>query len=93
MKNKVVVLFERFEDFTKEQKQALTLKDFTVSELTAIIEETILTDVDKQIAKLRFIKLLSFDKISDQLLFDSRTIRKHIIYIEKALSETIMRIL
>jgi hypothetical protein len=44
-------MFERFADLSKEDKQKLTINDFTVSEIRFIIEETVFAkEVDALIA-------------------------------------------
>lgn len=85
--------FSRFSALTKAQKENLTLKDFTVSEIKEIIAETALKDEDAAIATLRFINCKTIESIAERQGFDSRTITRRIRKIEKLLKETIQRII
>lgn len=64
-------------------------EDFTVSEMREIIAETILTDENKQIAELRYIKLLSYEQIAEKVLIDKRTVQSRIMSINAKLKNTI----
>ena len=64
-------------------------EDFTVSEMREIIAETILTDENKQIAELRYIKLLSYEQIAEKVLIDKRTVQSRIKSINAKLNNTI----
>jgi DNA-directed RNA polymerase specialized sigma24 family protein len=64
-------------------------EDFTVSEMREIIAETILTDENRRIAELRYIKLLSYEQISEKVLIDKRTVQSRIKSINAKLNNTI----
>lgn len=79
----------RFQHLTEEQKQNLTFDDFTVSELREIINETVLSKENKQIAEMRFIQALTIEKIAEKMGFDKRTIKSRIASIKRKLQKTI----
>lgn len=64
-------------------------EDFTVSEMREIIAETILTDENRRIAELRYIKLLSYEQIAEKVLIDKRTVQSRIMSINAKLNNTI----
>lgn len=64
-------------------------EDFTVSEMREIIAETILTDENRRIAELRYIKLLSYEQIAEKVLIDKRTVQSRIKSINAKLNNTI----
>lgn len=64
-------------------------EDFTVSEMREIIAETILTDENRRIAELRYIKLLSYEQIAEKVLIDKRTVQSRIKSINAKLKNTI----
>ena len=65
-------------------------ENFTVSELSEIIADTILTDEDREIAKLRYIKLLPYEKIAEKLGIDKRTIYTRVRTIKYKIEKTIL---
>lgn len=83
----------RFLKLSATEIENLELDDFTVTELKEIISETILSDRDKTIAELRFIKLLSHEKIASKLGYDKRTIYSRLSIIKKKLKKTIKQML
>lgn len=64
-------------------------EDFTVTEMREIIAETILTDENRRIAELRYIKLLSYEQIAEKVLIDKRTVQSRIKSINAKLNNTI----
>lgn len=83
---------ERIRRLTKEEREALNIDDLTMSEMTAVINETILSDTNSKIAKLRFLKLKNAEKVAEILGFDSRTIAARIKFITERLKNTILNI-
>ncbi len=81
----------RFQDLSKEDKLKLTFDDLTVSEIRDIIEETVLSNENKKIAELRFIKAYTIEKIAEKMGFDKRTIKSRVSCITKKLLKTISK--
>lgn len=67
-----------FSSLTDDAKRALSKDDFTVSEILEIIDETPLTDIDKEIAILRYTKCMTFEDIAVRVCLDKQTIQKRI---------------
>ena len=83
---------ERIRKLTKEERTNLVLEDLTMSEMKAVIAETILTKENINIANLRFLKLYTAEKIAEKLGYDERTIAAHIKFIKERLRNTIMNV-
>lgn len=84
--------FERIKTMSKEERANLIIADLTMSEMKAVIAETILTDENIKIAELRFLKLYTAEKIADKLGYDQRTIANRIKFIKERLKNTIMNV-
>ncbi len=84
--------FERIKTMSKEERANLIIADLTMSEMKAVIAETILTDENIKIAELRFLRLFTAEKIADKLGYDQRTIAHRIQFIKERLKNTIMNI-
>lgn len=89
MKEERVNLFAKLSD---DEKMALTSNDFTISEITEIINETALNKLDKNIAIMRYIKKMTFDEISIKLNRDVRTIQKRLVNISIKLKSTCVKL-
>ena len=83
---------ERIRRLSKEERIELKLEDLTMSEMTAVINETILTDENRKIAGLRFLKLYTAEKIAEKLGYDDRTIAHRLQFIKERLKNTIMNV-
>ena len=83
---------ERIRSLSKEERIALPLDSLTMSEMKAVIAETILSEEDIKIAELRFIMLYSNEKIAERLGYDQRTVAAHIKHIKDRLHNTIIYI-
>lgn len=83
---------ERIRRLTREERIALLLEDLTMSEMKAVIAETILTDENIKIAELRFLKLYTAERIAENLGYDDRTIAHRIKFIKDRLRNTIMNV-
>lgn len=83
---------ERIRSLNREERIELKLEDLTMSEMTAVINETILTDENRKIAELRFLKLYTAEKIAEKLGYDDRTIAHRISFIKERLKNTIMNV-
>lgn len=83
---------ERIRKLSKEERAELLLADLTMSEMKAVLQETILSKENFEIAKLRFLKLYTAEKIADTLGYDQRTIAHRIQFIKDRLKNTIMNI-
>lgn len=83
----------RFSDLTKEDKIQLTYKDFTVSEITEIITETVLSDEDREIAMLRYTKAMTYEAIAEKVDLDWKTVQKRIPKISDKLKHTVCKLL
>ena len=83
---------ERIRRLTREERIALLLEDLTMSEMKAVIAETILTDENIKIAELRFLKLYTGERIAEKLGYDDRTIANRIKFIKDRLRNTIMNV-
>jgi len=77
-----------FKKLTDDAKKSLCKDNFTISEIKEIIAETPLTQLDRDIAILRYCECMSFDEIADKLEYDIRTIRKHLPTISLSLKST-----
>lgn len=87
-------MFERFADLSKEDKQKLTINDFTVSEIRFIIEETVFAkEVDVLIAELRFIRSCSHAVIAEKIGYEQeRTVQERLKNIKERMLSTIQKI-
>lgn len=65
-------------------------ENFTVAELTEILNDTILTDEDRKIAKLRYIKLLPYERIAELVCLDKRTVIARVKIIKNKIEKTIL---
>lgn len=83
---------ERIRGLTKEERFALILEDLTMSEMKAVIAETILTEENIKIAELRFLKLYTAERIAERLGYDDRTVANRIKFIKERLRNTIMNV-
>lgn len=83
---------ERIRRLTEQQRRELLLEDLTMSEMKAVIAETILTEENIKIAELRFLKLYTGEKIAERLGYDDRTIANRIKFIKDRLRNTIVNI-
>lgn len=83
---------ERIRSLSKEERANLILADLTMSEMRAVINETILTDENIKIAEYRFLKLYTAEKIAEKLGYDDRTIAHRISFIKERLKNTIMNV-
>lgn len=83
----------RFFDLSNEEKIQLTYKDFTVSEITEIIAETVLSNKDREIAMLRFTKLMTYEDIAERVDLDWKTVQKRVPMISEKLKQTVYRLL
>lgn len=84
-----------FKDFYLKyacDSKLITYEDFTTSEIENIINETSLTDRDRQIATLRFIKLKSEEDIASILQIDKKTVHSNISKISDALKNTCLKL-
>lgn len=82
----------RFERLTKEQKENLTIVDFTVSEILELIAETPLKEEDIKIAKARYVRLMTYEQIAEKIDRDTKTVKLHIGAIKQKINDTIKRI-
>lgn len=89
MKEERINLFAQLSD---DEKMALTSNDFTITEITEIINETALNKLDKNIAVMRYIKRMTYEEISYKLNRDIRTIQKRIPNISIKLKETCVKL-
>ena len=81
---------KRFEKLSNEEKNALTVNDFTVSELTEIISETIFDkEIDRDIAIYRFVKSCTIERTAEKIGYEWKTIQKRIPIIREKLNKTI----
>lgn len=83
---------ERIRRLSKEERENIILADLTMSEMRAVINETILSDENLKIAELRFLKLYTAERIAEKLGYDDRTIANHIKFIKERLKNTIMNV-
>jgi hypothetical protein len=83
---------ERIRRLTKEERESLNIDDLTMSDMKAVIEETILSETNVKIAKLRFLKLKNAEKIGEILGYDSRTVAARIKFIKERFKNTIINI-
>jgi hypothetical protein len=86
-------MFERFKGITNEEKAALTFDDFTVSELKFLIEETVLTDRDRQIAELKLCRAFTIERICNKFDYDDKTIEAAVFKIKDKVKKTIQKVL
>lgn len=86
-------MFERFNGITKEEKEALTFDDFTVSELKYLIDETVLNDRDRHIAELKLCRAFTIERICNKFDYDSKTIDAAVVKIKEKVKKTILKVL
>lgn len=86
-------MFERFNGITKEEKANLTFDDFTVSEIKYLIEETVLSDRDRQIAELKLCRAFTVERICSKLDYDDKTIETAVLKIKEKVKKTIQKVL
>lgn len=84
--------FNFFKKLTEDEKQALTYKDFTITEINEIIAETPLRDDDKRIAVMRYNKCMTYQEIADATFLDIKTVKKRIANISTRLKTTCVRL-
>lgn len=83
----------RFYALTKEEKEKLTLNDFTTSEILELINETVLSPENRAIAQLRFAKALTIEAIAEKIKRDVKTVQRRLPAIEIQLNKTILKFL
>ena len=83
----------RFSALTKEEKENLTLNDFTVSEIIELINETVLSPENRIIARLRFAKDMTIEAIAEKIKRDVKTVQRRLPAIEIQLNKTILKFL
>nr|DAU61047.1 MAG TPA: ECF sigma factor [Caudoviricetes sp.] len=83
----------RFSALTKEEKENLTLNDFTVSEIIELINETVLSPENRIIARLRFAKAMTIEAIAEKIKRDVKTVQRRLPAIEIQLNKTILKFL
>lgn len=83
----------RFYALTKEEKEKLTLNDFTTSEILELINETVLSPENRVIAQLRFAKALTIEAIAEKIKRDVKTVQRRLPAIEIQLNKTILKFL
>ena len=83
----------RFSALTKEEKENLTLNDFTVSEIIELINETVLSPENLIIARLRFAKAMTIEAIAEKIKRDVKTVQRRLPAIEIQLNKTILKFL
>lgn len=81
-----------FETLSKDEQDALCANDFTVSEIYELINETALSDVDRSIAELRYIKSETILQISVDVGLDEKTVQRRIKKISQQLKNTIKKL-
>lgn len=81
-----------FSSKTGEEIYSLNASDFTVSEINEIIDETVLNDVDRQIAILKYVKDETIASISEQTFLDAKTVQRRIPKISHKLKKTLLKI-
>lgn len=81
-----------FTQLSNEQKKGLTYDDFTVSELTEIINETPLTSLEKELAVERFINRMTYEGLSKKFYYEPRTIKSKLAKISKLLKKTCVKL-
>lgn len=83
----------RFIALTKEERENLTLDDFTISEILELINETVLSPENRTIARLRFAKAMTIEAIAEKVNRDMKTVQRRIPIIKKQLNKTILKFL
>ena len=87
-----MTLPERFTNLTNEELQKLIFTDFLKSELMELIEETILTDLDRTIAILKFTRLKTNEEVAEEVLYDPKTVKSHARKTHRKLIETLLKL-
>lgn len=77
-----------FQSLTLEEKEKLRTKDFTVSKLKELIDGTPMSSFYKKMATYRFIKSMTYEKISEKLGCSVRTVKLNLPKITTKLVET-----
>lgn len=84
--------YDLISELSNDAKMALTCQDFTISEIEELIQETPLTDIDRRIAKLKYIRRFTIEEISYEVGFHPRTIQRHLSDISAAIKSTITKL-
>lgn len=87
-----MILPERLKNLTDDELKELVFTDFLKSELIELIEETILSDLDKAIAILKFTKLKTNEEIAEEVQYDPKTVRTHSKLVQEKLTETLLKL-
>ena len=69
----------------------LSFNDFTASEIKEIVAEMCLSELDRNIAILRFVDCMTIDEIAYKLGIDYRTCKVHIDRIKEKFNQTCIK--
>ena len=78
--------------YSYNEKFDLSSKDFTVSEINEIINETVLNNDERIIAKEKYLNDKTIQEISDIVNLSEKTVQRKIPIISKKLKSTIQKI-
>lgn len=84
--------YDLISELSNDAKMSLTYQDFTISEIEELIQETPLTDIDRRIAKLKYIRRFTIKEISYEVGLHPRTIQRHLPDISVAIKSTITKL-
>lgn len=71
----------------------ITSDFLTVSEISEVIGETALTDSDRRLAELRYVRRRTVQEIASEMNLDERTVRRRLSSISPRLCRTAMRLI
>lgn len=65
----------------------------TLSEISEVIGETALTETDRRIATLRYVRKKTISEIAAEIGYDERSVRRRLVEISPKLCRTCLRII
>lgn len=80
-----------FSKLSDSEKEKLTYKDFLVSEIKEILNETCLSKIDRKIATYRFIDCMTLEEIAALTNYEIKTIQTHLNKIHKEFTKTFLK--
>ncbi len=84
---------DELKEIIKNKGMKISFKDFAIYEIEIIINQTVLNDVDKEFAKLKYIKNMTNEKISERMGWSSpNTVISHCNKVSHSLKMTCQRI-
>lgn len=85
---------DRFQKLSVKEKNKITIHALTTSELMLVINETIFSkEIDRKIAKYKFIKSMSNERVAEKVGYQTNSVQRRISEIEYRLNTTLQRLI